>query len=266
MGLHIRHDDKQYFGGIYRGIVVDNDDSQDDIKVEHRYLGRLKVRIPQVYGEDIADEDLPWSIPCFPFMGREKSESGYEEDTSSWGFFGLPAKEEAVWIMFEHGDPDSPVWMGCWYGEVEPIPELGPYAREDRGIDGALRTPTVYPDIHVIKNRRNSRGMWIRWIGDRRLEIVFENQTQCIEFDGDAQQILIKAQAPWKVRIEGENIELNADDTIRMSCTDFQLTSEALSMLASTVASIIGTQQARLASDGRIDGIAPIARGFDSHG
>ena len=48
------------FGGILRGIVVDNNDPKK--------LGRLKVRIPSAYGEQPVD-NLPWAWPCFSYGG-----------------------------------------------------------------------------------------------------------------------------------------------------------------------------------------------------
>ncbi len=38
------------------------------------------------------------------------------------GFFALPSVGAGVWIEFEHGDPDYPIWVGCWYGTVAEVP------------------------------------------------------------------------------------------------------------------------------------------------
>jgi len=29
-----------------------------------------------------------------------------------------------VWIEFEHGDPDYPIWSGCWFGSVAEVPPV----------------------------------------------------------------------------------------------------------------------------------------------
>ena len=70
------------FGGIYRGVVVDNTDPARKL--------RLKVRVPEVLGT--AD---PWAVPCTP-----------------GGSTALPSVGDIVWVMFEKGDPDYPVWLG----------------------------------------------------------------------------------------------------------------------------------------------------------
>ena len=45
-----------------------------------------------------------WALPCVPFAGINA------------GFFAVPAIGSAVWIEFEQGDPDYPIWAGCFWG------------------------------------------------------------------------------------------------------------------------------------------------------
>ncbi len=81
------------FYGKYRGIVTD---IEDPLKI-----GRIKARVPDVLG----DEPSGWALPCVPFAG------------DGMGFYALPDTDARVWIEFEQGDPDYPVWTGCWWGE-----------------------------------------------------------------------------------------------------------------------------------------------------
>ena len=48
------------FGGLLRGIVVDNNDPKK--------LGRIKVRIQSAYGDQPVD-NLPWAWPCLNYGG-----------------------------------------------------------------------------------------------------------------------------------------------------------------------------------------------------
>ena len=80
------------FHGKYRGEVTDNQDPNG--------LGRVRAKVPDVLG----DQDSGWAMPCAPFAG------------DSLGFCALPAVGSRVWIEFEHGDPDFPVWTGCFWG------------------------------------------------------------------------------------------------------------------------------------------------------
>ncbi len=96
------------FYGKYRGVVTDNKDPL--------ITGRIKARVPDVMG----DRETGWAMPCAPFGG------------SGVGFFALPTVGAGVWIEFEHGDPDYPVWSGCWFGsaaEVPPILLAPPYKK-----------------------------------------------------------------------------------------------------------------------------------------
>jgi uncharacterized protein involved in type VI secretion and phage assembly len=86
------------FFGKYRGIVTDINDPL--------MLGRVRARVPDVFG----DAESGWAMPCAPFGG------------SGMGFFALPAVGAGVWIEFEHGDPDYPIWVGCWFGSVADVP------------------------------------------------------------------------------------------------------------------------------------------------
>jgi uncharacterized protein involved in type VI secretion and phage assembly len=90
----------QPFYGKYRGTVTDN---QDPLMI-----GRVKARVPDVMG----DQESGWAMPCAPFGG------------SGVGFFAIPATGAGVWIEFEHGDPDYPIWSGCWWGSVAEVPPL----------------------------------------------------------------------------------------------------------------------------------------------
>jgi uncharacterized protein involved in type VI secretion and phage assembly len=86
------------FFGKFRGVVTD---IQDPLQ-----QGRIRARVPDVLG----DRESGWAMPCLPFAG------------DGMGFLGLPKVGAGAWIEFEHGDPDYPVWSGCWYGGASEVP------------------------------------------------------------------------------------------------------------------------------------------------
>lgn len=88
------------FYGKYRGVVT-------DVKDEFM-MGRIKATVPDVYG----DGESGWAMPAVPFGG------------DGMGFFALPKKGAGVWIEFEHGDPDYPIWSGCWFGSAKEMPPI----------------------------------------------------------------------------------------------------------------------------------------------
>lgn len=86
------------FYGKYRGVVSDNRDPLQ--------LGRVRARVPDVMG----DQESGWAMPCAPFGG------------GGMGFFALPKVGAGVWIEFEHGDPEYPIWSGAWWGSLAEMP------------------------------------------------------------------------------------------------------------------------------------------------
>ncbi len=96
------------FYGKYRGIVTDNKDPL--------MIGRVRAKVPDVLG----DLESGWAMPCAPFGGK------------ATGFFAIPVTGAGVWIEFEHGDPDYPIWSGCWWGssaEMPPVLLSPPYKK-----------------------------------------------------------------------------------------------------------------------------------------
>lgn len=86
------------FYGKYRGVVTDNNDPL--------MIGRIKARVPDVTGS----EETGWALPVAPFGGN------------GMGLFAVPDTDAGVWIEFEHGDPDYPVWCGAWWGSAAEVP------------------------------------------------------------------------------------------------------------------------------------------------
>lgn len=72
--------------GVYRGIVVDNKDPQNN--------GRIRIKVPQLFHE----EPTEWAWPSFSATGRQKA----------------PTVGQGVWVMFEGGDVAFPIWVGVF--------------------------------------------------------------------------------------------------------------------------------------------------------
>ena len=81
--------------GKYRGKVENN--------VDPLQQGRLQVSVPDVLG----DGRLSWAMPCVPFAGPQV------------GFFAVPPVGANLWVEFEGGDVDYPIWTGCFWGTGE---------------------------------------------------------------------------------------------------------------------------------------------------
>lgn len=99
------------FLGKYRGMVLNN--------VDPLQQGRLQVQVPDVTGLPPAS----WAMPCVPIAGVQN------------GMMALPLIGSGVWVEFEQGNPDHPIWVGCFWGSAAEVPAL------------ALATPPGMPAI-----------------------------------------------------------------------------------------------------------------------
>jgi len=84
----------RYFGK-YTAFVADNADPEN--------RGRLRLRIPSVLGENVISG---WAMPCVPYGGA-----------SGQGFFFIPDKDAGVWVEFEAGLLDHPIWVGTFWSK-----------------------------------------------------------------------------------------------------------------------------------------------------
>jgi uncharacterized protein involved in type VI secretion and phage assembly len=86
--------------GKYRGTVVDN--------IDPLQTGRLSVQVPDV--SNILTST--WAMPSAQCAG-----------TGS-GFFAVPPVGANVWVEFEQGDSDYPIWSGCFWGSAAEVPPM----------------------------------------------------------------------------------------------------------------------------------------------
>jgi len=72
-------------------------------------IGRIQAIVPDV------SNYIPTSfaMPCVPLAGKQM------------GSYMVPQIGSGVWIEFEQGDPDYPIWTGCYWGVVAEVPLLG---------------------------------------------------------------------------------------------------------------------------------------------
>jgi uncharacterized protein involved in type VI secretion and phage assembly len=88
------------FYGKYRGMVINN--------VDPMQMGRLMVQVPDVLGLSISS----WAMPCVPVTGQQM------------GTYWLPQIGAGVWVEFEQGNPDYPIWVGGFWGSASEPPAL----------------------------------------------------------------------------------------------------------------------------------------------
>ena len=91
------------FLGKYRGTVVNN--------VDPLLRGRLTLLVPDVLGVVPSS----WAEPCVPLAGPTGP---------PMGVYMVPPIGAGVWVEFEQGNPEKPIWVGCRWGAASDVPPL----------------------------------------------------------------------------------------------------------------------------------------------
>jgi len=157
------------FYGKYRGIVSDNKDSQ--------MLGRIQAKVPDIFGENVSG----WALPSSPYAGN------------GVGLFLIPPVDAWVWIEFEHGDPEYPIWSGCFWSEGQT--PVTPALPEKKVLKTDIGTLT-------LDDTQGAAGIRIETTAGMKIVI----NSQGIEID-DGQNGTIKLSGPT-VSINGTALEV----------------------------------------------------------
>jgi|APLak6261658528_1056013.scaffolds.fasta_scaffold00016_7 uncharacterized protein involved in type VI secretion and phage assembly len=112
----VARQNQQHYYGKFRGFVVDNQDPEQ--------RGRLRVRVPSV----LADAVTGWALPCLPFGGL-----------ANQGLFFVPEVGAQIWVEFEEGNLDRPLWVGVFWQQLGDIPQEG---QKTPPTTRVLRTPS----------------------------------------------------------------------------------------------------------------------------
>ncbi|TVR51412.1 MAG: baseplate assembly protein [Puniceicoccaceae bacterium] len=111
------------YHGKYRGMVINN--------VDPMQMGRIQVMVPDVSNIAISS----WAMPCFPVAGIQM------------GIYAVPPIGAGVWVEFEQGDPDFPIWVGCFHGSSAEVPTLARVVPP--AIDGITLQTTLQNGISI---------------------------------------------------------------------------------------------------------------------
>jgi uncharacterized protein involved in type VI secretion and phage assembly len=107
------------FYGKYRGII-----------------GRLKVKVPSVLGGNIV---TGWALPCVPYGGDVDQ-----------GFLFIPEVDAGVWVEFEEGDLEFPIWVGTFWSKPSGNSELPLPQKADGTEESSVQDS---PTMKIIKTK-----------------------------------------------------------------------------------------------------------------
>ena len=126
----------------YRGYVVDTNDPEN--------LDRLKINIPEITGVNSTPR---WALPFNLYAGK-----GY-------GYHCIPQVGDMVWVQFEKGNPNYPIWSYSYYGRNEKPEEF-----KSNTVAGFKSTLG-----HLIMVDNDKDNPYIRIQHQNKLSIVIDN-------------------------------------------------------------------------------------------
>lgn len=189
------HKIERHFYGKYRGLVVDNRDPKQ--------LGRLKLKVPSVLGSDVV---TGWAWPCLPYGGADNQ-----------GMVFIPEVDAGVWVEFEEGDLEFPIWVGGFWSQPDSQVEV-PRPNE---ADGSERDSVADPmaSRKIIKTLKGHSIQFEDKDGEEMLLIV----QQVNKDEGKSNVITLDANG---ITIDDHNdnvITLDANGITINDCNDNQL-------------------------------------------
>lgn len=177
--LQLARQQQRTYYGKFRGFVVDNADPQ--------MLGRVTVRVPSVLGEAVSG----WALPCAPFGGLDGQ-----------GLFAVPEVGAQLWIEFEEGNPNNPIWVGTFWrsGDMPPME--------------AQKSP---PETRILQTPSGHRLQFDDQSGDEKITLAHQNGSELV-MDADGNIVLTNEEGS-KLILDSASSKVTLEDTRGNSLT-----------------------------------------------
>lgn len=145
------------FNGMYRGTVMNNVDP----------LGKARIRV-NVFGvfDDVEDDHLPWAEYADPLMGG---------GLDSGGTF-IPDEGDKVWVFFENGDYNQPVY----------------FAGAPSMLDMPIALEEGYPKTRIFKTKAGHIISLNDEVGNETIRIIHNSGTYTeYQPDGSIREVVV---------------------------------------------------------------------------
>lgn len=172
--------------GVVSGIVTNNQDPDE--------LGRVKVKIPRISGEDESN----WARVVSFMAGLDR------------GAFFLPEVEDEVLVAFEYGDINMPYVIGALWNGVDTPPETN--------SDGEN-------NIRVIKSRSGHIIRLNDKEGEGKIEIIDSSEKNLVSIDTKENKITISSDQDIDILAPNGKVLIDADTFEIKSASDSKIES-----------------------------------------
>lgn len=206
---HLMQKIERHYYGKYRGFVVSNEDPKK--------LGRLKVNVPSVLGDAIV---TGWATPCLPYGGQPNE-----------GALFIPDAGAGVWVEFEQGNLDAPIWVGAFWSAPDGETEIPKPNDPDGAEQSAVQDPVTRKIIKTKKGHTiqfedkdgEETVIIVHKVDDEKKNVITMDKTGITITDFTKNQIAmtdsaftITAKVAFTIDASGQAVEIKAS-TIDMT-------------------------------------------------
>ena len=174
------------FFGKYRGKVKKNQDPNK--------LGRLQVIVPEVLDADSEN----WALPCLPYAGKDI------------GMFTIPPEGANIWVEFEGGNRDRPIWTGCFWSDRE-LPKEAEVAYEQNKDPAEIQVFKTEDLIFILSRRTQKEGVTLEIKLPKKDD---KNANRVLKLLLNKEGIEIKNDKETLLKLTAELLELKNQETV----------------------------------------------------
>lgn len=182
----------------YRARVVDNKDPE--------FRGRIKVNCPYID----PNTNLPqWVLPMSPYAGKDH------------GYFFVPEIDEGVYITFEHGHKDYPLYAFQWWIKGAMPADFAKSPPTARGIRTKAKHQLLFEDDpaklkvelrtskgHIIQVDEIAETLLIKTV--KGMKMLFEDKTKKITVTDAGGDTLTMSNGATKIVCKTAQVEASA--------------------------------------------------------
>jgi uncharacterized protein involved in type VI secretion and phage assembly len=216
---------KQYkdrYYGKYRGFVTDNSDPDQRC--------RVRVKVPSILG----DSETGWALPGAPFGGK-----------ADQGLFLAPEVDTQVWVEFEEGRLDHPIWTGVFWQKSGDAPKE---AAKSPPTTRVLKTPSG----HILQFDDESGKEKFRLAHPAGTEFSIDEKGTVILVDAKQNTVTLDADG-GKITLEdanGNSVTMSSSGIVAEDSSGNKIEMAASGVTVKGTKVVVDGQQVMLAGAG----------------
>src|SRR6266568_4304566 len=169
-----------------------------------------------------------WATPCLPYGGD-----------ADQGFLFIPEVDAGVWVEFEEGDLEFPIWVGSFWSKPGGDSELPKPNDPDGAEQSDVQDP---PTSKIIKTKQGHTLQFEDADGDERITLFEGKNQHVITLNKDGIKV-VDGKNSHEIVLDNSGITLTSskDIVLQASQGKIKLDAKELEVTASTTAKVEAT-------------------------